>query len=77
MRRITAAAVVAVALAGLAGAEVIASCGPLAGHSYFYLHELAKKSGWTEGSVNATNVFVRSGGKLDLIIKSKDLSGKT
>ena len=82
MRQIVTAALAAILFLALgaviaAKAEVIASCGPLAGHSYFYPHELAKKSGWTEESVNSTTIFVRSGGKLDLIIKSKDLSGKT
>ncbi|MCY4551067.1 MAG: hypothetical protein OXC28_22170 [Defluviicoccus sp.] len=75
MRTIIAAAV-AVLLAGPAGAEIIASCGPLAGHSYFYPHEFSKEPGWRDGSIKTTTIFVKSGDKLDLIIKGKNLLGE-
>ncbi len=69
--------VLAMAVATLPShAEVIASCGPLAGHSYFYPHELSKEFGWKEGPLNATTIFTKSGDKLDMIIKSKELFGE-
>ena len=85
MRQIVTAALAAILFLALgaviaAKAEVIASCGPLAGYSYFYPDKLQKDSGWKGGPTNSTNstsVFVRSDDKLDLIIKGKDLTGKS
>ena len=81
MRQIVTAALAAILFLALgaviaAKAEVIASCGPLVGHSYFYPDKLRKDSGWSDGSLKTTTIFVKSGDKLDLIIKGKELLGE-
>ena len=50
-------------------AEVIASCGPLSGYSYFFEDELSDTWGWEEGPVNSITIFTRSGDELDVIIR--------
>ena len=57
-----------------AQAEILASCGSLAGHIYFFEYgDLAAE--WTEGEIKGTTIFVQSGDRLDVIIKGKDLKG--
>ncbi len=77
MRKIIAAAGLAVMLAGPAGAKVIASCGPLAGHGYYFPLPWTKPGelGWEEEQLNSTSVLVKSGETLDLIITGRKPGG--
>lgn len=51
-------------------AKIIASCGPLAGYSYFYEDDLHDSEGWEEAKITGTTIFTRSGDDLDVIIQS-------
>ena len=51
-------------------AEIIASCGPSAGYSYFYEADLHDAEGWEEARITGTTIFTRSGDDLDVIIQS-------
>ena len=75
MRSIIAAAAVTAALAGPVRGEVIASCGPLAGHAYYHPDSAMKESGWQDSQVGSISVFTKSGDKLDLIITGKSMTG--
>ena len=59
-----------------AQAEILASCGPLAGHSYFFKGGLSERAEWKMGAINSTIIFIQSGDLLDVVIKSKDLEGE-
>ncbi len=51
-------------------AEVIASCGALAGCSYFYEDDLHDSEGWEEAKITGTTIFTRTDDDLDVIIQS-------
>ena len=51
-------------------AEIIASCGPSAGYSYFYAQDFHDAEGWEEAKITGTTIFTRSGDDLDVIIQS-------
>ena len=81
MREIVTAALAAILFLALGAlhavkAEVIASCGPLAGYKYF-ASAARGEPGWVEDRVSAINVFIRSEEKLDLIITGKGLTTGT
>ena len=51
-------------------AEIIASCGPLTGYSYFYKDDLHDSEGWEEARITGATIFTRSDDDLDVIIQS-------
>ena len=57
-------------------ADVIASCGPSRGHSYFYESDLVEDFGWEEGRLESSVIFIGDDVVSDVIIKGKDLEGK-
>ena len=58
-----------------AQAEILASCGSLSGHSYFF-EDGSIDAEWTEAEIKSTFIFMKSGDALDVIIKGKDLKGE-
>ena len=81
MRHVMTAGLVAILFLALgaviaAKAEVIASCGPLAGHSYWFANKFRTESEWRDERLDVSMVFIRSGDKLDLILTGEKLVGK-
>lgn len=71
MRCPISAALVAAFLASPAAANVIASCGPLSGHSYFPKDEFRSEGEWAEDGISdGVTIFIGSDAVEDVIIKS-------
>ena len=70
MKHITLLLVFCLACALPTHAEIIASCGPLAGYSYFYEDDLHDSEGWEEAKITGTTIFTRTDDDLDVIIQS-------